>query len=1453
MCGSSKTSSTTSIPPEFLQAYQGVAGAAQNFYDTTKPQNYSDNPNDFVAQTNTQQRAGMSGVDNYANYAQPYYQSATGTLFNAANQGYMGTRQAQNTALGAGAAAAPYTGAFNQELNTGLGAGADYANKSQASLTAANQGASPYNQSADYFGRQAYQNASPYNTMAGQGISAALQGAQPYNYMATGLAGAGTQAVNADQIGGRQINQFMSPYIGSVLQGTAGMLNQQNQQAMSGQTGNAIMSGAFGGDRAGIAAANLQQQQQLANSKIYSDILNQGYGQALSAAQQQQGVNLSADQANRAALQQGAGQMLNIGQQGYGQGVGAAQAQGALGQQIYGQGMGLSQQQQGLGQQIFGQGTTTAEQQAAIGNQLFNQNSTAAGQNAAMAQQQYSQQLAMAQAQAAMAQQMYDQGASTSAATAGLGAGAQSAGLQGSQAQMAAGQIQQQTDQAAKQAMYNQWYQTNYGLPQELLGTYASTIEGIGQNAGSTTSTRAPGSMSTMLSDERLKENIHPIGKTNDGQTIYRYNFKGDHRTQIGLLAQEVEKHHPGAVGLAGGWKTVDYDKATQGSARAHRYAGGLVSAHEGGHVGMEHMGEGYADGGSPGGYDPNSMTELLHQQQGMYGNSGLGGATPPGAPSAPSTPYSPPAVAHATPPTPQSHDNSSQQQPGAIESTAKSFVGRKVVDPMLDKTWDTYAQKPVDNFIKGAGNKINSFIHPTTPPPPVSGGSGANALTGGMGGDALGTSAATAAGSAALPAAMLPAATVAADIPVAAAAVPAAVEGLTSTAAALAPEILALMAARGGSIRAHRAAGGLAGGRHGYDDGGTPVNDPNHVSFENSLIGKIGSGVSNLTQGAIKKGLIPPFNPAIPSAGNPLAASLAAGKMLQTPLALAFGGDKYVGDVDSSPPPPAAAKTAPPPTSAAKTTPPPAAAKTAPPPAASAQPPPPPQPQNQGLGGGKRPYHHTPRAAPPVAVPTAPSGLAPPPAFHPATSGPGVDYNVESDFAPTAAVPHAPSGLAPPSAFHPTPSGPGVDYSVESDFAPTAAVPAAPSAPPAAVPAAPSGAAAAQPSKPQKGHGLGQALHDALLPEGGYWDQLKGGKASAWIPLIQGISAAATSPYSNLGTALLYGAGVGASKYLPTQQAQAELSGKNLANVGVATVQQKQGVIYNPQTGRLEPTDFSGLDNPQSPAATVTKNPITVGIDPEHLASAFTQWTGMDDAAKENNTKQITDTRDKGVIAYQNYPNQEIVAKAILSQDPKGIESIVSQGPFANKARELLTKYNQLAGAAGLPAIGIDAIVNGTIIEKISTLSALNQNPQSVEELQNLARTIPTNSYTPEQNWNIWVTQAVANKQSIDKSNIYQEYSNTHPNINGGFGFSTNVANQDWQQLTPQYIKDEADLKKLGIKYKSDLSNFMTEIHSGDKERIKRAVDQLTSATGNPRLAYYFIPETNLKQILEN
>jgi len=245
--------------------------------------------------------------------------------------------------------------------------------------------------------------------------------------------------------------------------------------------------------------------------------MNQQQGQQL-AQQQTDAIKGGAFGGDRAGLQRG----ILQGQQSLAQ----SQAIAPLYQQNYNQALGAAQQQQGVN----------------LGAQQANRtNLQAVSQN-----------------------------------LANLGTNAQQAGLAGAQAQLAAGQTQQQTEQAGKQAMYNQFMQEQ-GYPFQVAQFLANIATGTGALSGnqSTSTTTGGGGF---FSDKRLKENVQKVGETNDGQPIYRYNYKGDPRTQIGLMAQDVEKHHPEAVGLAGGYKTVDYKKATKDA--VHKAGGGATDAY---------------------------------------------------------------------------------------------------------------------------------------------------------------------------------------------------------------------------------------------------------------------------------------------------------------------------------------------------------------------------------------------------------------------------------------------------------------------------------------------------------------------------------------------------------------------------------------------------------------------------------------------------------------------------------------------------------------------------------------------------------------------------------------------------------------------------------------------------------------------------------------------------------
>lgn len=343
-----------------------------------------------------------------------------------------------------------------------------------------------------------------------QGITQTQQyseAAQPYYARAAGMT---EEAYKASQpLTAEQIQQYQNPYIQSVVDPTLRALQQQQAIDRQSQSAQAIRSGAFGGDRAGLQRAALAGQQELAQAQAINPLYASAYQNALATAQQQQ--------------QQRVASGLQAGQQ-----------------------------------------------------------------------------------------------------VAGIGTGAQQAGLQGAQATIGAGTLKQQTQQAQDTARYQQFLQER-GYDFQTAQFLANIAEGTGALSGSTTTTTQP---TSFFSDKRLKHDIKKIGKTNDGLPIYSFKYHGDDRTQIGLIAQDVEKKRPEAVGMFNGYKTVDYEKATAG-ARHARAMGGLIPESMGGAVfepGNFSRGGFAVGGGQP-------IDDVLAQQARMYGMEGQqGGAGQSGA-----------------------------------------------------------------------------------------------------------------------------------------------------------------------------------------------------------------------------------------------------------------------------------------------------------------------------------------------------------------------------------------------------------------------------------------------------------------------------------------------------------------------------------------------------------------------------------------------------------------------------------------------------------------------------------------------------------------------------------------------------------------------------------------------------------------------------------------------------
>ena len=1350
------------------------------------------------------QYAGAQGA------AQPLQNQAAQNITNAQNVGGSMTQNAYSTLQGAGQSAQPLQ---NQAAQAYQGASAI---GQAGGLAAANL----YNQSLSQ--------SQGYNQAAGQNIAGAQAAANPLNQAAVGLAGASTQAVNASPLDTNSINQYMSPYLQNVVGSQAQLLNQGNQQAMAGQLGNAVRSGAFGGDRAGIAAANLNQQQQLANASIYSNLLNQGYNTALQTAQQQQGVNLGAGQANRAALMAGSQQIGALGQQQFGQGMTAAQQQAALGQQVYGQqagagqnfaalgqqqfgqglasgqaqaalgqqqyaqgantaaqqaamgqqlygqGMGAAQQQAALGQQQFGQANTTGQNMAALGQQQFGQGLAAgqaqqslgqqqyaqgantAAQQAALGQQQFGQGLASSQQQAAIGQQAYGQGANTSASLANLGLGAQNAALQGAQAQIGAGTLQQQTQQAQNTAEYNQFLQAQ-SLPYQQLAQQAAIAEGTGSLSGSTTTGVAPGGF---FSDERLKEDIEPVGKSFDGQNIYKYRYKGDpkDKTQIGLIAQEVENKHPSAVGLAGGYKTVDYDKATDAAAdRGHFYSGGLVPESMGGHVDASHLGEGYAYGGVPDGSTPIApglsgadMAALIQAQSAMYapGHGGLYGSAPGGSAygGSPLVPAQTGAVPH-------------MMTPGELPKTTSPMEHMKQIADIagnFSKAADSDSGKWAVNKAKNLWKKANeSDISKMGDSPDLSGqqdnypaahgGAIGHYADGGLAG-AEDKDHVTDKTSLDIPVPSASYKLQSPELP------PQGKSGMSDVADIAKIAAMFMAAANGGRINDH-ASGGLVGREHHADanptgavgddhDNDVTWGDVGHVFNRAAKAGVAGgldvlAGINNVySKTSNMLGSRSSYDPYI----NPLTANW---KDIGNYLSPSIGG-KYQPSgqqsTDST-----SAGLAPP------TSPTPKPVQAAKPP----QKPPAPQPQ-----------------ASPTAVPST-----------------GLSAATQLENAPQPS-----GGVAPPVQGALTP-GSENNVSMQNDLN---RMPVEVGAQP------PVGGLAPQSAPPAAGKpSMIDRLKSGLLQnEKGEYD------SSKIIPLLTGIAAMGTAPTRSLGVALASGVGAGAQAYLPTKQRQAQLAQTEAETATGLSNAATQGSFYILANGkRILKSQYQALAaQGNAPALMGEKNVASISGVPENPAASNTFQQDLADmtgkptnryvgdagnASIENGYKRLvqmepsqwagereTSSRTElGIVqnaasAHSQGSTLAQLAPTLMKLDKNGV---LAGGPLAEFRSSLIGRANDIVRSVGA-AVGIDPqqYVIGDVNpnDPLALQAAANKlgaalqfarangaDQHSLGALEAAAKAVPSSSLSKPQAMQVLSSLYIDKQHALDQEQYLKEY----------------------------------------------------------------------------------------------
>ncbi|MDB4507444.1 tail fiber domain-containing protein [bacterium] len=343
-----------------------------------------------------------------------------------------------------------------------------------------------------------------------------------------------TQAPGAAQIGpvstpqfrgllSQDIGAYQSPYQQQVIDLAMGDIQRQADIARGSAQDRAIRAGAFGGSRSAVLEAESQKPYAEAMARTSAGLRQSGFEQAQQAAQadlarQQQLGIFGAGQEQQRALQQ-----AQLGQQA---GIFGAE----LGQQRNLQQAQMQQQRQMGGLDIAGR--------------------------AALSQPQLEMQ--------ARAQRAGLLGGLQGQQVQGLGllgqAGAQQQGLQQRAIDAQRGEFQRALGYGPQQIGL---LQAGMGTPLISQTTTGQQKTGLGDVLGTGAQLLAT---KLMFSDERLKENIKPIGKSENGHNVYTWDWNdkakefGVNDPTTGVLAQEIIKYMPEAVSKhANGYYMVNY------------------------------------------------------------------------------------------------------------------------------------------------------------------------------------------------------------------------------------------------------------------------------------------------------------------------------------------------------------------------------------------------------------------------------------------------------------------------------------------------------------------------------------------------------------------------------------------------------------------------------------------------------------------------------------------------------------------------------------------------------------------------------------------------------------------------------------------------------------------------------------------------------------------------------
>jgi hypothetical protein len=192
--------------------------------------------------------------------------------------------------------------------------------------------------------QQAFQGAQGMQPSGATGFGAGLAGA-------AGLGALGTQydptQFQGEQFGQQNAQQYMSPYMQSVVDIQQREAQRQGDIAGTQRGAQAVGAGAFGGSRQAIMDAEAARNLATQKGDIQAQGLQSSYQQAQAQFNADQARRMQAQQLQEQSKQYGAG----LGLQGLQTALQGAGQLGALGQQQFTQGMDVNKLQQAYGTQ----------------------------------------------------------------------------------------------------------------------------------------------------------------------------------------------------------------------------------------------------------------------------------------------------------------------------------------------------------------------------------------------------------------------------------------------------------------------------------------------------------------------------------------------------------------------------------------------------------------------------------------------------------------------------------------------------------------------------------------------------------------------------------------------------------------------------------------------------------------------------------------------------------------------------------------------------------------------------------------------------------------------------------------------------------------------------------------------------------------------------------------------